>query len=108
MKKCIDCLKEMKDSEHFEIENACDSCAAIRKNMNRCWICGVMLKEDNSWINKEDGQKELTCIACAKKFNEYPDAEFFCPTCSSLLEQDPENLFELWCPKCLDKKAVLV
>ena len=103
--QCIDCKIEIKG--RFHLENACSSCEIIRQNTGRCWMCGAELVEDNMWFCKEDGKKENTCITCAKKFNELPDVEILCPSCFSPLEQDHENLYELWCPKCIENKMLL-
>lgn len=30
-----------------------------------------------------------------------------CPECSAVLQQDPENMYELWCPQCNERRATL-
>jgi len=100
-KKCNDCSGIMEENRYFFFENVCESCEIIRRNTNRCWICGENLTNYNH--DKEDD----ICRDCKRKYKMTTDIKIQCPICFSNLEQDPENLFELWCPKCLDKKMKL-
>lgn len=112
--KCLDCNVDYECMGEWDekgnplniccFSNACPSCEEIRMGLGKCRLCGIRLTGDNKW-NKDPYAKY--CQSCWDKCEELPDPVFHCPDCNSELEQDPENLFELWCGECLEVKISL-
>jgi len=110
IKKCKDCGIEHENGDKYDKEgnplntgcfrDVCDSCQDIRMGLGLCGFCGVELTAENKW--NKDLQAEY-CQVCWDKTEELPPPVFNCSVCDSVLEQDPENLFEFWCPICLKK-----
>jgi Zn finger protein HypA/HybF involved in hydrogenase expression len=110
MRKCTDCGNDYPDMldekgnarSEWDFMNACDSCQDIRQHEGRCWACGDRLAQE-----RKDGGY-FFCPECERKCDALPGVEIPCPVCGTSIEQDPENLYEMWCPKCLENRGEFV
>lgn len=81
----------------------CDACESIRIGLGLCISCKAKLTAEN--YRESDG---MLCSECSEKWNALPYVEIPCPACGTNLEQDHENLAELWCPKCVKRMLTFV
>lgn len=100
--KCIDCGGELDEFDVAFKVNACESCQMLRQKEGRCLDCG------ESGARQHQPENPLLCDACASRWDQMPNFDPKCPKCGSSLEIDTEAGFQLWCPKCLEKKGDLV
>lgn len=100
--KCRDCGGELDEFDVAFKLNACESCRILRQKEGRCRDCG------GPNAHQRSNAVSLLCDDCSRKWDEMPDFDPKCPTCGSSLEMDKEAGFQLWCPKCLERKGDLV
>lgn len=79
----------------FKIYNNCIDCNINLTIFNRALKDSYASFCQDCWDKREEESKDIE------------EKIFMCKECGSILMQDPENLFNIYCPQCLELRVVL-